>query len=127
MTDDKIAKAVERLGEGTPGPWLAGCGYAGNGDRVYGPDNAGEHSGLLAVTYKGWVNAQKIAALPELAAVFVAAATLRNRRGKISEQRDLLHPEAGDGRTWNAFQRDFAHAAEIVSAKIRALKKEPRT
>jgi hypothetical protein len=41
--------------------------------------------------------------------------------------RDLLHPEAGDGRTWNAFQRDFAHAAEIVSAKIRALKKEPRT
>jgi hypothetical protein len=47
----------------TPGPWRDG--QDGN-MRVYGPDGMGEHSGLIAVVYKGRANAQLIAAAPDL-------------------------------------------------------------
>ena len=48
----------------TPGPWCEG--QEGN-HRVYGPDGMGEHSGLIAVVYKGRANARLIAAAPDMA------------------------------------------------------------
>lgn len=47
----------------TPGPWVEG--QDGN-PRVYGPDNAGNDSGLIAVVYKGRGNVHLIAAAPDL-------------------------------------------------------------
>jgi hypothetical protein len=47
----------------TPGPWREGID--GN-NRVYGPDASGEHTGLIAVVYKGRANIRLIAAAPEL-------------------------------------------------------------
>jgi hypothetical protein len=47
----------------TPGPWVEG--QDGN-NRVYGPDGMGEHSGLIAVVYKGRANVSLIAAAPDL-------------------------------------------------------------
>lgn len=52
----------------TPGPWRDG--QDGN-CRVYGPDGQGEHSGLIAVVYKGRANAHLIAAAPALYAALV--------------------------------------------------------
>ena len=51
------------MSEHTPGPWQQGV--EGN-NRVYGPDCAGDDSGLIAVVFKGRANARLIAAAPEL-------------------------------------------------------------
>lgn len=68
------ARLNERTDERfTPGPWSEG--RDGN-MRVYGPDDQGEHSGLIAVVYKGRGNARLIAAAPALHA---AAQSVRTR------------------------------------------------
>ncbi len=55
---------MKSLLEGTtPGPWSQGID--GN-NRVYGPDNSGPNSGLIAVVYKGRANVRLVAALPKI-------------------------------------------------------------
>ncbi len=65
------AEQIQALLNGaTPGDWREG--QDGN-NRVYGPDGAGEHSGLIAVAYKGRPNARLIAAVKPIAQAALAA------------------------------------------------------
>lgn len=61
----------------TPGPWHEGVG--GN-LRVYGPDAKGEHSGLVALVFKGRANVRLIAAAPDL--LIACKAALNDRMYK---------------------------------------------
>lgn len=47
----------------TPGPWSEG---APANTRVYGPDGSDEHSGCVAIVFKGRANTQLISAAPDL-------------------------------------------------------------
>lgn len=68
----------------TPGPWREGID--GN-NRVYGPDGCAEHSGLIAVVYKGRGNVLSIAAVPDLVEALQEARTqislLQSMRGIV--------------------------------------------
>ena len=70
----------------TPAPWRKG--QWGN-NRVYGFDGMGEHSGLIAVVFKGRANARLIAAAPDM------LETLKTVRDYVSDasKANLVWPD----------------------------------
>lgn len=90
------------LAAATPGPWTEGI----DGNlRIYGPDCSGEHSGLLAIVYKGRPNVSLIVALHNAAPALLDAA----------EERDALRAEIADLKTW-LIAFGAPSAARIASA-----------
>ena len=66
---DLLEQVKEALEGATPGSWREGV--EGN-MRVYGPDTAGQDSGLIASVFKGRTNARLIALAPAMARALIA-------------------------------------------------------
>lgn len=106
----------------TPGPWSEGV--SGN-NRVYGPDCAGEHSGLVAVTYKEPANRSLIALAPTLAALVLEArealAALTFAEADYRAAHDLYGDGSREaGRAWDLMRR-AGDRARATLAKLEAL------
>ncbi len=89
------AEQIQALLNGaTPGGWREG--QDGN-NRVYGPDGAGEHSGLIAVVYKGRPNARLIAAVKPIAQAALTAMAERDAAiARWEASRDALQARVNE-------------------------------